>query len=64
MLRFGLFFFDYDLDGRLDLLTCNGHLEPSIQDLQAGQSYRQPVQFTGTRAASERSSCDGRFRGP
>jgi hypothetical protein len=29
-LKFGAFFFDYDLDGRLDLLTCNGHLEPEI----------------------------------
>ncbi len=26
-LKFGLFFFDYDLDGWLDLLTANGHLE-------------------------------------
>ena len=27
MLTFGLFLFDYDLDGRLDLLQVNGHLE-------------------------------------
>ena len=56
VLRFGLFFFDYDLDGRLDLLTCNGHLEPSIQDIQQGQSYRQPVQLywnTGGKRAFE-----------
>ena len=26
-LTFGLLFFDYDLDGRLDLLTINGHVE-------------------------------------
>lgn len=44
-LRFGLFFFDFDLDGREDLLTCNGHLEPAIQRLQPEQSYRQPVQL-------------------
>ena len=25
-LKFGVFFFDYDLDGRLDLLSANGHL--------------------------------------
>ena len=30
LLKFGAFFFDYDLDGRLDVLTCNGHLEPDI----------------------------------
>jgi hypothetical protein len=44
-LKFGAFFFDYDLDGRLDFLTCNGHLDPSITKLQAGQKYRQPAQL-------------------
>jgi hypothetical protein len=45
LLKFGAFFFDYDLDGRLDLLTCNGHLEPEIATVQAGQTYAQPVQL-------------------
>jgi len=44
-LKFGTFFFDYDLDGRQDLLTCNGHLEPDISKVQAGQTYEQPVQL-------------------
>jgi enediyne biosynthesis protein E4 len=44
-LKFGMFFFDYDLDGRPDLLTCNGHLEPDITKVQAGQTYEQPVQL-------------------
>jgi hypothetical protein len=44
-LKFGLFFFDYDLDGRLDLLTANGHLEPEISKVQASESYEQPVQL-------------------
>lgn len=44
-LKFGAFFFDYDNDGRLDLLTCNGHLEPEIAQVQAGQTYAQPVQL-------------------
>jgi hypothetical protein len=44
-LTFGLFFFDYDLDGRLDLLDCNGHLEPNIQKVQLGQTYAQPPQL-------------------
>src|SRR5262249_4113970 len=35
VLKFGLFFFDYDLDGLLDLLTCNGHLEPAIHIVQS-----------------------------
>ncbi len=44
-LKFGLFFFDYDLDGRLDLLSANGHLEPEISKVQASETYAQPVQL-------------------
>jgi hypothetical protein len=44
-LKFGVFFFDYDLDGRLDFLTCDGHLDPGIGKLQAGQKYEQPAQL-------------------
>jgi hypothetical protein len=44
-LKFGTFFFDYDLDGRLDLLVCNGHLEPEISKVQANQQYAQPPQL-------------------
>ena len=45
LLKFGLFFFDYDLDGRLDLLTSNGHLEEEIAKIQASQKYHQPAQL-------------------
>jgi hypothetical protein len=45
LLKFGAFFFDYDLDGRLDILTCNGHLEPEIAKTQGGQTYAQPPQL-------------------
>jgi hypothetical protein len=51
LLKFGLFFFDYDLDGRVDLLTCNGHLEPNIAKAMPNESYSQPAQLyrnTGT----------------
>jgi enediyne biosynthesis protein E4 len=44
-LKFGLFFFDYDLDGRLDLLSANGHLEPEISKVQASETYEQAVQL-------------------
>ncbi|HND55846.1 MAG TPA: CRTAC1 family protein, partial [Pirellulaceae bacterium] len=41
-LTFGVFFFDYDLDGRLDLLSANGHLEEDINKVQPTQYYAQP----------------------
>jgi hypothetical protein len=44
-LTFGLFFFDYDLDGRLDLLQANGHIENKINNVQPSQHYEQPVQL-------------------
>jgi hypothetical protein len=44
-LKFGLFFFDYDLDGRMDLLSTNGHLESDIQKVQASETYAQPAQL-------------------
>ncbi len=44
-LKFCAFFFDYDLDGRLDLLTCNGHIEPDIAAVQTTQKYDQPAQL-------------------
>lgn len=44
-LTFGVLFFDYDLDGRLDLLQANGHLEHEINKVQASQQYAQPAQL-------------------
>jgi hypothetical protein len=44
-LSFGLVFFDYDLDGRLDLLAANGHLEEEINKVQASQHFEQPAQL-------------------
>ena len=55
-LTFGLFFFDADLDGRLDLLGANGHLEEEISKTQQSQQYAQPPQLfwnAGREAASE-----------
>lgn len=45
LLKFGIFFFDYDLDGRLDVLTSNGHLETEISKVQQSQTYAQPAQL-------------------
>lgn len=44
-LTFGVFFFDYDLDGWLDLLTVNGHIDPDIEKASTGQRYRQPAKL-------------------
>jgi hypothetical protein len=33
------------LDGRLDLLTADGHLEQEISKIQASQTYAQPAQL-------------------
>jgi hypothetical protein len=38
-------FLDYDLDGHLDLLQANGHLEHEINRVQASQHYAQPAQL-------------------
>jgi len=45
-LTFGLFFYDYDLDGRLDLFVANGHIEPQISFIQAQVTYAErPLLF-------------------
>ncbi len=45
VLSFGILFLDVDLDGRLDLLETNGHLEAEIATVDPSQSYRQPGQL-------------------
>ncbi|MCB9853506.1 MAG: CRTAC1 family protein [Phycisphaerales bacterium] len=54
-LTFGLFFFDADLDGRLDLLQCNGHLEDEINKVQSSQTYRQSAQLFWNAGPKERA---------
>ena len=44
-LSFGVLFVDLDLDGRLDFLQANGHLEEEINQVQASQHYRQSAQL-------------------
>lgn len=54
-LSFGLFFFDYDLDGRLDLLQVNGHLEETINEVQPSQHYLQSPQLFWNAGENARS---------
>ena len=41
-LAFGVFFFDYDLDGYLDIFTANGHIEEEIGRVQPKIQYKEP----------------------
>jgi hypothetical protein len=41
-LTFGTLFFDYDLDGRPDILAINGHVSDDISVVQPNVKYAQP----------------------
>lgn len=41
-LTFGTFFFDYDLDGKLDIFANNGHVSDDISVVQPNVRYAQP----------------------
>jgi len=72
LLKFGVFFFDYDFDGRLDIFTANGHLEEDISKVQQSQRYEQPPQLywnAGPASDSEfvlvpEDDCGADFRAP
>lgn len=41
-LAFGVFFFDYDLDGWLDIFAANGHIDEEINRVQPKVKFAQP----------------------
>jgi len=41
-LTFGAFFFDYDLDGRLDIFGANGHVADDIESVRPNLHYAEP----------------------
>lgn len=53
-LTFGCFFFDFDLDGNLDIFTTNGHVENDINKVQSEVTYAQPPHLF-------RNISDGKF---
>ncbi len=44
-LTFGLFLFDVDLDGDLDLFAANGHISEEIEQVEDGIAFQQPAQL-------------------
>jgi enediyne biosynthesis protein E4 len=61
-LTFGCFFFDYDLDGRLDIFAANGHVADDINRVQPRVTYAQrPHLFhnLGSRRFEEVTSTSG-----
>jgi len=41
-LAFGVFFFDYDLDGYADIFAANGHIEEAIGRVQPKVQFKEP----------------------
>lgn len=44
-LTFSAFFFDFDLDGWLDIFVANGHLDADVERVQTKVRYAQPAQL-------------------
>ena len=57
---FGVFFFDYDLDGHLDLFAANGHVDSRIHEIKSHLSHAQrPLLY---RNMGGRQFCGSRVR--
>ena len=52
-LGWGVHFFDYDLDGGLDLFVANGHVYPQVDQASAGGRYVQRNQLFANRGLSD-----------
>jgi len=55
MLGFGCVFADMDLDGSLDLVVANGHIDDTVRNIRGNVGYAQPPQLFLNRG-------DGTFR--
>jgi enediyne biosynthesis protein E4 len=67
-LGFGCMFLDANLDGMLDLIAANGHIDDTVRNIRGNVGYAQPPQFflnTGKRTFRDISSELGEaFRQP
>ena len=62
-LTFAVFFFDYDLDGMLDIFAANGHVSDDISVVQPNVKYAQPPHLfhnKGKKKFEEKTSQLGR----
>jgi hypothetical protein len=55
-LAFGVLLLDVNLDGRLDLLQVNGHVESDIEKIDPTQRYAQPPQLFWNRGSAAQGS--------
>src|ERR1700694_5792425 len=44
-LGFGCMFLDVDLDGLLDLVVANGHIDETVRNIRGNVGYAQPPQL-------------------
>ena len=57
MLGFGCIFTDIDLDGALDLVLANGHIDDTVRNIRGNVGYAQPPQlFLNTGSGSFRDA--------
>ena len=67
-LGFGCAFLDIDLDGRLDLLAVNGHIDETVRQIRGNAGYAQPphlfLNLGGGRFRDVASMAGGGFASP
>ena len=60
-LTFGAFFFDYDLDGLMDIFAANGHVADTIERVQPAVRYAQPPHLFRNAGAGRFEEVTGRM---